>query len=140
MLAVADTALDLLVLELVLHGLRIGVGALVLGVLAPADARPENHVLGNGSRVGRRARAVVGTGAKLAPALTISHARVDLFRVRNVADAARRLDFLALVVDTVCDDGLGAVLVGDCLRRWQLGGRLLDIIIVGPVVPGTWWG
>lgn len=116
--------------------MRVGIGALVLGVLAPADAGAEDHVLGDRGRVGGRAGAVVGAGTKLGPALAVRHAGVDLFRVRDVADAARRLHFLALVVDAVCDGGLGAILVGNGLGRGQLGAGLLDIIIVGPVVPG----
>lgn len=45
MFAVANTALDLLVLQLVLHRLRVGVLALVLGILAPVDAGSEDDVL-----------------------------------------------------------------------------------------------
>lgn len=47
MFAVANTALDFLVLELVLHSLGVGVGALVLGVLAPVDAGAEDDVFTN---------------------------------------------------------------------------------------------
>lgn len=135
-LAVADTALDLLVLELVLHRLRVGVLALVLGVLAPVDAGAEDDVLAHRRRVGRRADRVLCTLAKLAPRLAVGHAGVDRLRVRDIADPARRLHLLALVIVAECDDGLGAVLVGDGLGGREVGRCLLDIIVVGPVVPG----
>jgi hypothetical protein len=133
MLAVADTALDLLVLELVLHGLGIGVGRLVLGVFAPVDAWSEDDVLADRGGVRGRAVGVLGAEAELAPGLAVGDARVDRLGVRGVADAARRLDLLALVVVAEEDDGLGAVLVGNGLWGWEVGGRLLDVIVVGPV-------
>lgn len=135
MLAVADTALDLLVLELVLHRLGVGVLALVLGVLAPVDAGAEDDVLADRRRVGGRAHGVLLALTKLAPRLAVGNAGVDGLGVRDIADAARRLHFLALVIVAECDDGLGAVLVGDGLGGRQVGRCLLDIIIVGPVVP-----
>lgn len=49
MLAVTDTALDLLVLQLVLHA--SGVGLLLLGVLAPVRAGSEYDVLANGGGI-----------------------------------------------------------------------------------------
>lgn len=67
MFAVANTALDLLVLELVLHGLGVGVGTLVLGILAPVDAGAEDDVFTNRCRISSRAVTVLCTGAKLGP-------------------------------------------------------------------------
>lgn len=134
MLAVADTALDLLVLQLVLHRLRVGVLALVLGILAPVDTGPEDDVLADSCRI-CGAGAILCTFPKLAPRLAIGDARIDRLRVCDVADPPGRLYFLALVVVAIGDGGLGAVLVRDGLRRRQVGYRLLDIVIVGPVVP-----
>lgn len=45
MLAIANSALDLLVLELVLHRLRVDILALILGVLTPRYTGPEDDVL-----------------------------------------------------------------------------------------------
>lgn len=47
MLAVTDTTLDGLVLELLLHGVGVRVLVLVLGVLAPVGAEAEDDVLGH---------------------------------------------------------------------------------------------
>lgn len=135
MLAVTDTALDLLVLQLVLHLLRVRVLGLVLGILAPVDAGPEDDVLADGRRVMGRAGAVLCALAELAPGLAVGDARVDGLGVRDVADAARRLHSLALVIVAIGDGGLGAVLVGDGLGRREVGGCLLDVVVVGPVVP-----
>lgn len=135
MLAVADTALDLLVLELVLHRLGVGVVALVLGVLAPVDAGAEDDVLTDRGGVVGRARAVLRALAELAPCFPIRDARVHRLLMGDVAHTAGRLDFVALVVVAECDDGLRAVLVGDGLGGWEVGGRLLGIVVVGPVVP-----
>lgn len=138
MLAVADTALDLLVLELVLHGLGVGVLALVLGVLAPVGRRPEDDVLADGGGVGGRAHGVLGGGAKLGPRLALGHAGVDDLAVGDVADAPCGLDLLAVVVVAVLDDGGAAVLVLDLLHRRQVDRRrcrVLEILIVRPVVP-----
>lgn len=135
MLSAANTALDLLVLELVLHGLCVGVVALVLGILAPVDAGSEDDVLANRRRVGSRAVAILTTGAKLGPGLAVGNARVDGLGVRDVADAARRLHLLPLVVEAECDDCLGSIFIGNSLRGRQLGAGLLDIVVVGPIVP-----
>jgi hypothetical protein len=134
-LAVADTALDLLVLELVLHGLSVGVGALLLGILAPRDAGAEDDVLADGGGVGGRARGVLCAQAELGPRFPGGDAGVDCLGLGDVADPASRLDLLALVVVSVCDDRLGAILVRDGLGRRQLGGGLLDVVVVGPIVP-----
>lgn len=56
----------------------------------------------------------------------------------DVSDAASGLDLLAVIVVLVGDDRLGSVLVGDGLGGRELrcgGGGLLDVVVVGPVVP-----
>lgn len=135
MLAVTDTALDLLVAKLVLHGLRVGVGLLVLGVLAPVGAGPEDDVLAHGGRVGDGPLRVLGAVAELGPGLAVRHPRVHALRMRRVSHTAGRLDLLAVLVDVVGDDGLGAILVAERLRRRELHGGLIHVLIVGPVVP-----
>lgn len=135
MLSVTDTTLDLLVLQLVLHGLGIRIGSFVLGVLAPVDAGAEDDVLTDRGGIGGRAAGVLGALAKLGPCFPVGDTRVDGLLVCDVANATGGLDFLAVVVVAECDDGLGAILVGDGLGRGQIGGRLLDtVVVVGPVV------
>lgn len=134
MLAVADAALDLLVLELVLHGHGVGVGLLVLGVLAPVGRGAEDDVLADRGGVVGRAEGVLLRGAELGPALALGHARVDDLLVRDEADAAGRLDFLAVFVVAVLDHGGGAVFVGDLLDGGEFRDRLVKVLVVGPVV------
>lgn len=59
MFAVANTALDGLVLQLLLHGVRVGVLALVLGILSPVGAEAEDDVFANRGRVELRAGAIL---------------------------------------------------------------------------------
>ena len=139
MLAVANTALDLLVLELVLHGLGVGVLVLVLGVLAPVDAGLEDDVLADRRGVWGRALGVLCAEPELAPRFALRHARVDHLAVGDEADPPCGLDFLAIVVDLVLDDGGAAVLVGDLLRGRELEGCLVEVLVVGPVVSGFFW-
>lgn len=98
MFSVTDTALDRLVLELLLHGVGVGVLRLVLRVLAPVGAEAEDDVLADRRRVGLGAGAVLLGQAKLGPGLALGHARVHDLAVCHEADAASRLHFLAVVV------------------------------------------
>jgi hypothetical protein len=133
MLSAANTTLDLLVLELVLE--LILCVALLLGVLAPVEARSEDDVLANGCGIGSWASAVLGALAEFAPCFSVGYAGVDGLLVGDVADSAGELDLVSVLVDAERDDGLGSVLVGDGLGGREVGGGLLDVIIVGPVVP-----
>jgi hypothetical protein len=134
MLAVTDTTLDGLVLELVLHGVGGGVLGLVLGVLLPVGRQAEDDVLADRRRVALRARLVVGRQAELGPRLALGHARVDHLAVRHQANAPRRLHLLAVLIVAVRDARLGAVLVLDRLGGRQLGrGGLVELVVVGPV-------
>ncbi len=135
MLAVADTALDLLVLELVLHGLGVGVLGLVLCILAPVDRRLEDDVLAHRCRVGRGTGGILGALSEFGPRLAVGHSRVHDLAVGDKADPPRRLDLLPVVVVSVLDDGCAAVLVGDLLGRRQIGRRGLVLLIVRPIVP-----
>ena len=140
MLAVADTALDLLVAELVLHRLRVRVVGLVLGLFAPVGRRPEDDVLADGGRVGRRSGRVLGRVAKFGPSLALRHPRVDDLAADHVTHPPGGLDLLPLIVEPVLDYGPCSILVLYLLRRRQVGrdsrrGRLLKILVVRPVVP-----
>lgn len=141
MLTVADTALDLLVLELVLHGLGVGVGGLILLGLSPVDAWSEDDVLADGGGVGGRAGRILCAEAELGPGFSVGDAGVYGLGVGGEANSAGGLDLSAVVIVTECDDGLCSILVGDGLRLGEIGGGLLDIVVVGPVVPVfKWWG
>lgn len=134
MFSVTDTTLDGLVLELVLHGVGLGVLGLLLGVLLPVGREAEDDVLADRGGVALGADLVVGRQAELAPGLALGDARVDDLAVRHQADPPGGLDFLALLVVAVGDGRLGAVLVLDGLGRRQLGrGGLVEIIVVRPI-------
>lgn len=136
MLSVANSALDLLVLELVLHGLGIGILALVLGILAPVGRWLEDDVLANGCRIGCGTSTILGRSSKLGPALAIGDAGVDNLAMGDEANATGRLHLLVLVVDVILDDGRAAILVGDLLGGRELVGGLLGVDVVGPVMSG----
>jgi hypothetical protein len=99
MLSRTDTTLDLLVLELVLELVRLA--DLLLGILAPVDAGPEDDVLSNRSRVRDRALAILGRVSELGPCLAIRDAGVYGLLVGDVANATGRLDLVAVFVDAV---------------------------------------
>jgi hypothetical protein len=136
MLAVTDTTLHLLVLQLVLHGLGVGIGGLVLGILAPVHAWSEDDVLANGGGIVGRSWGVLGALAELGPGFPVSDSRVHGLGVGDVSDAASGLDLLAIVIVSISNDRLGSILVGDSLGGREFGGRrLLDVVVVGPIVP-----
>jgi hypothetical protein len=135
MLAITDTAFDLLVLELVLHGLGVLVGALILGILAPGDAWSEDDVFTDGGGIGGRSRGIFGAQAELGPRFPVCDAGVHCLGLGDVADPTSRLYFLALIVVSIGDDSLSTIFVRDSLRRGEFGGDLLVVVVVGPVVP-----
>lgn len=134
MLTVTDSALDRFVLELVFHSGGVDVLGFVLGVLAPVGRQAENDVLAHAGRIHLRALGIFGRQAELGPSLALSDAGVDDLAVCDHADAPGRLDLLAVLVESVGDGGLGAILVLDRLGWRQLGAHgLVEIIVVGPV-------
>lgn len=134
MLAVTDTALDLLVLELVLHGDGVGVLGLVAGVLAPVNRGLEDDVLADRGGVRRRAGAVPARLPELGPRLPLRHPWVHHLAVLDQPDPPRRLDLLPVLVVAVLDHRRASVLVGYLLRRREVLWGLVEILIVGPVV------
>ena len=134
MLSVTDTALDFLVLQLVLHALGVGVVRLVLGILAPVYAGSEDDVLSDRGGIGGRSIAVLCALSKFTPFFPIGYTGVHCLGVGDESNASGSLYFLAVIVVAECDSGLGAVLVGDGLGGREIGG-LFDIVVVGPVVP-----
>lgn len=148
MLPVADAALDLLILELLLQTvlvdaplhLLVALAQLlaaaavlaILGVPLPGDAGPEDDVLADAGGVERRPRGVALFQPELGPPPAFGDARVDGFAHDGGADAAGRLDLFAGIVEGVGDDGFGAVFVGrDGLRRES--GGVVEFFVVGPV-------
>jgi hypothetical protein len=126
----ADTALDLCVLELELLLLVV---ALVLGASLPVGDGAEVDVLCDADGVGLGAGSLALFLAELGPALALCDARVDDLLDDRLLDAARCLNLLAVLANVVRRDGLGSVLVlGDLLGRELL----LDVaifLLFGPV-------
>lgn len=133
MLTAADTALHRLILELLLHRVRVRVLRLVLGILLPVRAQPEDDILAYGGRVHLRARAVLLAEPELGPRLALRDPRVDDLAVCHEPDAPGRLDFLPVLVVPVGDGGLCAVFVLDGLGRGKFDGDLVAFVVVGPV-------
>lgn len=121
MLALADTALDLLVAQLFLQTLLFGLAAAGLGLLGlhvlPVSAGPEDDVLADRGGVWLWPLGFPLLKPKFRPVAALRHHRVDFFLVHCRPRLAGRLHFAALVVDPVCDGRLGAVFVDGRHRR-----------------------
>lgn len=111
MLAAANTTLDLLVLELVLHTALLRVLLILDGLGPPVRAGAEDHVLANGGGVEGGARRVALLEAELGPRPALGHLWVDVFADYGGLDPAGDLYFLVVIVEAVGDDRLGAVFV-----------------------------
>jgi hypothetical protein len=111
MLAAANTTLDLLVLELVLHGALLGVLLGIGGLSLPVRAGTEDHVLTDGGGVEGGARRVALLEAELGPRPALGDLWVDVLSDDGGLDPASDLHFLVVIVETVGDDRLGAVFV-----------------------------
>lgn len=131
MLSSTNSALDFLILKLVLHASDLDL--LLLRILAPVDARLENNVLANSCCVHSRACLVLRRQSEFAPSFAFRHTRVDDLLHNSCADPARCLDLLALVIDTVCRDSLRPILVGGDLLGWQFEGVIIKLFIICPV-------
>lgn len=133
MLSGTDTALDLLVLELVLHATLLAAILLgLLGLCLPVGARTENDVLADGGGVERGTSGVALFVAKLGPGSAFSDLGVHIFADNGGLDASGDLNLLVIVVEAVRDDGLGAIFVGNDLLRGESGG-VVKFLVVGPV-------
>lgn len=133
MLSAANTTLDLLVLELVLNAALLGALLLfLLGVRLPVDGGTEHDVLTNGGGIEGRSRGVALLKAELLPFAAFGDLGVDVFADNGSLNSAGNLHFLVVIVETVGDDGLGAVLVRDHLLRGERGG-VIEFFVVSPV-------
>jgi hypothetical protein len=137
MLPVADTTLDLLILQLVLDAADLGL--LLLRVLAPVHRRLEDDVFAHGGRVQRWSGLVLRGKTEFREVFSLGDARVDDFFVDGGADAAGRLDLLAVVVVAPGYDRFGAIFVGGDLLRGEIL-RLIEIFVVGPVLAAVHCG
>lgn len=133
MLSTANTTLDLLVLELVLHAALLGAILLFfLGVCLPVNSGTEHDVLTHGGGIEGRSRGVALLKTELLPFAAFGDLGVDVFADDGSLNSAGDLHFLVVIVETVGDDGLGAVLVRDHLLRGERGG-VIEFFVVGPV-------
>lgn len=131
MLAIANPALDLLILQLRLDAILLGL--LLLAVLLPRHARPEDDVLADGGRIEARPGGVAFFEAELGPGAAFGDAGVDGFFDDGGADAAGGFDLFAVVVEAVGDVSFGAVFVGGDLGRGE-GVGVVEFFVVGPVL------
>ena len=133
MLSITDTTLNLLVLQLVLHG--AGLGGLLLGVLSPVGTWLEDDVLSDRGGVWCWAGLILLRLPELRPGLALGDTWVDDLFHEGCADAACSLNFLAIVVQSPGNSSDGSVLVGSSGVRWKLVGGLIELVVVGPVLP-----
>lgn len=127
MVSLTDTALNLLVSQLILDD---GVlGGLLLRARLPVGTGLEHDVFsdGGGRKVG--AAGVSLLSAKLDPFPPLRNSGIDVLPLDSRPNLPCRLDLLALVVHTVGDDGLGAIGVLNNLLRWEI-----ILFVVRPVV------
>lgn len=132
MLSSTDTALDLLVLQLVLHA--SGLWLLLLGILAPVDRWLENNILADGGGVQCWSWLILCGKSKLCPCLALCNSWADNLLVNSGANAAGGLDLLSVVVQVVCDDSLRSILVGGDLLWWEFLRVVVELLIIGPVL------
>lgn len=133
MLSAANTTLDLLVLELVLHAALLGALLLgLLGICLPVNLRAEDDVLADGGSVEGGTGGVALLESELFPFAAFGDLGVDVFADDGGLNSAGDLHFLAVIVEAVGDDSLGAVLVRDHLLRGERGG-VIEFFVVGPV-------
>jgi hypothetical protein len=133
MLSTANTTLDLLVLQLILHAALLATLLLsLLSISLPVDAGAEDDVLADGGGVERGTGGVALLETELLPFAAFGDLGVDVFADNGGLNSAGDLDFLVVVIVAVGNDGLGAVLVGDHFLRREDGG-VIEIFVVGPV-------
>lgn len=110
MLAVADSAFDLFILQLRLYAVRCRL--LLLVVFLPCYAWSEDDILSHGRSVGTWTGWVTLLVAELRPGATLCYLRIDGFTDNGGADTPSRFHFFAGIVEAVDYAGLGAVFVG----------------------------
>lgn len=133
MLSTANTTLDLLVLQLVLHAALLATLLLsLLSVGLPVNAGTEDDVLADGGGVERGTDGVALLETELVPFAAFGDLGVDVFADNSGLNSAGDLHFLVVIVVAVGNHGLGAVLVRDHFLRREHGG-VIEILVVSPV-------
>ena len=122
MVSLANTALDLCVLEL---GLLLRFVALIFVAGFPVGYGAEGDVLGDGDGVCLWACGLALFLSEFRPLLSFSDAWVYDLLYDGLLDAPCLLVFLAVVAPAEGDDGFGSVFVLDDLLWWELVGDLL---------------
>lgn len=134
MLSHADPTFDLLVLELFLEAAFVRLVLLLIRL--PVDAGSEHYVLAHGGRVEGRPWCMALLEAELGPRFPLGHSRVDMLLDDRSSNLARSLYLFAVVVETIGDDRLRAVLIAyDLLGRQDR--LIIKVLIVCPVGPAA---
>lgn len=126
MLAIADSAFDLFILQLRLHAICCRL--LLLVVFLPRHAWSEYNVLSHSRSVRSRTGWVTFLVAELGPGATLCYLRIDSFSDNGGADAPGCFYFFAGIVEAVGYAGFGAVFVGCDLGCGQ-GGGIIYIVV-----------
>jgi len=138
MLSITDTALDFLVLQFVLHASSFSL--LLLSILAPVCAWPENDVLSNGRSISCRSRSVLSRESKLGPLLALRNSWVYNLTNSSESYPAGSLDLFAIIVQRIGDYCLGAIFVCGGSIWWEAGGDsdgIIEVFIIGPIWPAV---
>lgn len=117
MLPIANTALDFHILELLLR--IIPNLLLLLAILLPRDARPEDDILPHARSIEGRARSVAFLETEFRPGATFGDAWVHGLFFDGGADPTCGFDTLAAVVEAVGYHGFGAVFVCGYGLGWK---------------------
>lgn len=132
-LSVTDTALDLLVLELLLDAALLALLLIVLLAGLPVCARSEHDILCDGSSIERGAGSVALLKTELGPFSPLGDVGVDVLLHDGLLDPPCCLDFLAVIVDSVSDHSLCAIFVVDDLLSWEL----VILVVLRPIAIKT---
>ena len=136
MLSVTDTALNLLILQLVLHASSLGL--LLLSILAPVCAWTENDILSNRGSISCRAGPILRREAKFSPLLALSNSWIYDLTDSGESYPAGSLDLFAIIIQRIGNYCLGAIFVCSGSIGREAGRNsdgIIKVFIIGPVWP-----
>ena len=136
MLAITNSAFDLLVLQLGLHTVLLRL--LLLAVFLPCDRRSKYDIFAHTRRVKRWTSGVAFLYAEFRPCPSLGDTRVDCFAHDGCADTPCGFYLFARVVKGVADGSFGAVFVGG-YRRGGKGGGVIEFFVVSPIWAALGW-
>ena len=110
MLSITYSAFDFHILEFLLR--VIFLRFLLLVVLLPRDARPEDDVLANRSSVEGRSDWMALLLAKFRPCTPLGYTRIDGFLDYSRADTPSCFGLLAVIIESIRYDSLCTIFVG----------------------------